>query len=244
MTVLVLALSSAPQFFGQRPASSENSLTQVANELRSDYGPVRFHREERFEDRLGILAPKSGPHYIYRIEGERFDYSGRTVIERVPSNLPTMYIATTGQSVYRLAGFPGAEQNFNKFVKAAHEDHVHGKQDAESRGLLCAEIVYGLSPEWWLDGPSSAKLKAAEHFFGKGSEDGLTLGSEWWKSAKGNRDALNITTTELNEIFLVSLPIFWAPVESDSSPAVKLYRINIAADGSCTMPDRPTVILQ
>jgi hypothetical protein len=121
---------------------------------------------------------------------------------------------------------------------------IRTTREAESRGLLCAEIVYGLSPNWWLGGASSAKSKAAGHFFAEGHEDGLQLGERWWKSAKGNRGALEITTTNSNGVFSVSVPVFWAPVEGHSTPEVKLYRIEVAKSGACLMTAVPSVVFR
>jgi len=172
--------------------------------------------------------------------------SGASVVERVPNGLPTMYVATSGDGsrVYRLAGFPGAEQAFNRLINEGPSQRIRTTPEAESRGLLCAEIVYGLSPSWWLGGASSAKSKAAEHFFAEGHKNGLQLGERWWKSAKGNRGALKITTTNSNGLFSVSVPVFWAPVEGHSTPEVKLYRIEVTEIGACLMTTVPSVVLR
>jgi hypothetical protein len=225
-------------------------LTQVADELRPEFGSVRFHREEQFEDRFivrgateSLVASRPG---IYQIQEQRFDPSSGSITERIPNQLPTMYVAASGDGsrIYRLAGFPGAEQEFNRLVSEGAVQKITTTAEAESRGLLCAEIVYGLSPNWWLDGPSSAKLKAAGHFFAEGHEDGLLLGERWWKTAKGNREALRITATNSTQAFLVNLPIFWAPVEGHSIPEVKMYRIEVAGDGTCRMNSAPSVVLR
>ncbi len=248
-TIVVLGSLLIAQATAQKSQTetTESSLAQVATGLHTAYGAVRFHREERYEDQIvgSDSKPARAPH-IYRLEGQRFDRSSGTLIERLPNNVPTMYVATAGASraAYPLAGFPNAEQNFNKLIADLHEGGVGGKQGAESRGLLCAEIVYGLSSDWWLDGSSNAKLKAAEHFFSTGSDDGLSLAEKWWTAAKGNRDLLRISTVRSNDVFFVDVPVFWAPVGSDSPPVVKLYRIKVALDGSCAMPDRPSIILQ
>jgi hypothetical protein len=223
------------------------ALIQVAKELYPEYGPVRFHREEHLEDSIdsGQKGRESMPR-IYQIEQPRFDRSGPTTTVRVPSGLPTMYVATSidGSVVYRLTGFQGAERSFNQLVKDFQLPNIHGKQAAESRGLFCAEVVYGLSPKWWLNGPSGAKLLAAEHFFAQGHEDGLTLAEHWWKSAKGNRTSLNISTIQSNSDFVLRVPVFWSPVEGDVKPEVKLYSITVTDSGTCLMHAGPIVVLK
>jgi hypothetical protein len=244
-----LSLCSSPEMKGQG-LSSAPALGRIANELRSEFGPIRFHREEQFEDRFlvrgspgSVLALRPN---IYQIQGERFDQSGGLTTERIPNGLPTMYVATSsdGSKVYRLAGFHGAEQEFNRLVSEGPDQKIRTTREAESRGLLCAEIVYGLSPSWWLDGASSAKLKAAEHFFAEGHEDGLLLGEKWWKAARGNRGTVRITTTNSTGVFSVSLPILWAPVEGHSAPGVKLYRVEVSGGGTCLMNAAPSVVLR
>jgi hypothetical protein len=100
---------------------------------------------------------------------------------------------------------------------------------------MCAEIVYVLSPEWWVNGASNAKLQAAKHFFNNGHEDGLQLAEKWWKSFKGDRAAINVTTTKANGAFFVNLPVFWAPVEGHSIPEIRVYRIEVSESGTCHM---------
>ena len=232
----------------QKPVDKhESPMDQVADELRPEYGAVRFHREEQFEERISSReSPDSLFLHVYRIEQEQFDRAENSLVERISNGLPTMYIATlgNGKSVFRLAGFPDAEQNFNRLVRDILSREVRNEQLAETRGLLCSEIVYGLSPQWWLDDTSSTKLKAAEHFFAEGHENGLALAEQWWKSAKGNRNLLKITTTKSEGGYTLSLPVFWVPVEGHSNPEVKLYRVRVGADGSCQMPDPPSVILR
>ncbi len=225
----------------------EAPLRTIAGELRSEFGPVRFERQRQLEDRYFVrgtsraaldLMPK-----LYQIQSARFDETGT---ERLPPNLPTVYVGTSadGSRTYRLAGFDNAEESFNRLVKQGPVQKITTKQDAESRGLLCAEIVYGLSPSWWLGGPLRAKLKAAEHFFSEGHEDGLLLAQKWWESAKGDREALEITTAKSNGAYRVTLPVFWAPVESNSSVEVKAYRIAVSSAGTCTLMSPPDVVLR
>ncbi|MEO8663372.1 MAG: RHS repeat-associated core domain-containing protein [Bryobacteraceae bacterium] len=242
---LCFAQSSSAQKSGSQ--ASEASLPKIAEELRSEFGPVRFERQGQLEDRYFVrgtsramldLMPK-----VYQIQSTRFDEAGT---ERLPPNLPTMYIATSadGSRTFRLAGFDNAEESFNRLVKQGPVQQIIAKQDAESRGLLCAEIVYGLSPSWWLGGSLKAKLKAAEHFFSEGHEDGLLLAQKWWESTKGDREALEITTEKRNSAYRVRLPIFWAPVEGNSSMHVKAYRIGVSSAGTCTLTAPPDVVLR
>ncbi len=151
-----------------------------------------------------------------------------------------MYLATSSDesTVYRLAGFPSPEQEFSRLVKESSQQKITTESAAESRGLLCAQIVYGLPPAEWLGGVSSTKLQAAQHFFDEGHDDGLLLAEKWWKSFRGDPAKLTIRTTKTKDAFSVHLPVFWAPVEVHSVPEVRLYRIDVSADGICHM-DQP-----
>ncbi len=228
-----------------RPASP---LAQVAEELRSEFGPVRFHRHEELEESFMVLGvPGSvlvSRPFIYEVQGERFDASRGVMTEGIPAALPTMYVATLRDEsrIYRLTGFQGAERSFNDLVRDGPQQRMRTKQDVTSRGLLCAEIVYGLSPKWWLGGASSVKLKAAEHFFAEGHGNGLLLADKWWKSAKGNRDVLSTTTTASGGVFSVTVPVFWAPVEGSTVPEVRLYGIEVSETGTCRAAAPRTVL--
>jgi hypothetical protein len=226
---------------------AEGPLVQVAQELYPADGPVRFHREDQLEDSLdsGRKDSDSIPR-IYRIEALPFDRSGPTMTMRVPSGLPTMFVAISsdGRIVYRLYGFQGAEHNFNRLVKDSQLAYSQSEQGAEARGLFCAEAVYGLSPKWWVNGASGVKLKAAQHFFDSGHEDGLTLGAKWWKSAKGDRTSLSISTTRSGTDYVLRIPVFWDAVESHVNPEVRLYSISVTETGSCLMPSGPVIILK
>jgi hypothetical protein len=244
VAILLLSLQmsgASAQLSAPNLDAEASSLRQLANELRSTLGQVRFHREEQFEDRLRARGTKSFllPH-IYQIQA---DPSDDEVLTR---SLPAIYIAVShdGLAVYRLSGFPNAERHFDDLVRDQLSPPIRTKEEAESRGLLCAEIVYGTSPRLWIEGGSSVQLKAAEHFFSEGHQDGLSLASKWWKSAKGNRTDLVITTLPKSDGFELNLPVFWAPVEGHSVPEVQLYRIDISDAGACTMPASPSVVLR
>lgn len=250
--LIALILLSTGSVVAQKAGCSgaEAALAPITEELRPQFGRVRFHREEKFEDFFDVRGPL-GPvaalmPRIYLVEEERYDVSSGTVIEKAPTGLPTKYVAVSadGKSIYRLAGFNEAEQEFNRLLKDGPEQKIRTKGEAESRGLLCAEIVYGLPSDWWLSGASSVKLKAAEHFLAEGHADGLLLGDRWWKSAKGDRSSLQITTARANGAFSLNIPVFWAPVEGHSIPEVQLHRINIAEDGSCLKIGQPVVVLR
>ena len=230
--------------------SSDSALTELASQLHTHYGPVRFHREEDLEDRL-IVRPTvgtiaSGVPRVYLVEAEPFDISSGSVVARFGGRPPTMYVSVSrdGKSLYKLGGFDQAEQDFGRLVKDLPEQTIRAKTQAESRGRLCAEIVYELSSNWIVDGTSNVKLSAAQHFFDEGHSDGLELATKWWRKAKGDRGSLQVTTESASDGFLVNIPVIWAPVEGHSSLEVRLYRINVAADGSCQMNSSPTVILR
>src|SRR5262249_45113788 len=163
----------------------------TAEDLRTQYGPVRFQREEQWEDRFIVrwspttaaLMPR-----IFQVQSRRFDVAGDSVTTNASTGIPTMYLATSPDEsrIYKLAGFDSPERNFNRLVAEGPAQKIRTEGEAESRGLMCAEIVYVLSPEWWVNGASNAKLQAAKHFFNNGHEDGLQLAEKWWKSFKGD----------------------------------------------------------
>jgi hypothetical protein len=213
-------------------------LAQTAEELRHQFGAVRFRREEQWEDRFVVkwsAATVALTPHIFQVQARRFEVSGDSLIAHTNSAIPTMYVSTSPDEsrVYKLGGFDSPEQEFNRMVADGPTQKIGNEREAESRGLMCAEIVYSLSPEWWLGGATSAKLQAAKHFFDAGHEDGLRLAEKWWNSFKVDRRALNITTTKVNRIFLVNLPVFWASVEGHSVPEIRLYRIEISESGTC-----------
>jgi hypothetical protein len=219
------------------------ALRRLSSELTPKFGRLRFHREEELEDRLRPRDSSNPtisivPH-IFRIQDDPAD----DIV--IPRNFPTMYVGVSqaGSSAYKLAGFPDAERNFNEMVTDSLPSRIVTKEQAESRGLLCADLVYGLSPSWWIDGESSVQVKAAQHFFSDGQKNGLALAGRWWKSAKGNRSELAIATLVKGDGFEVELPIFWAPVESRSKPEVRLYRIDVTQRGGCSMVIPPSLVL-
>ena len=230
--------------------SAKSALTELAAELRPRYGPVRFHREEGLEDRFVVRptveAIATGVPRIYLVEGKPFDISSGSVVAQFGAGPPIMYVGVSrdGTTLYKLAGFDRAEQDFSRLVQSIPQQTMRGKDQAESRGRLCAEIVYGLSSKWIAEGASNVKLSAANHFFDEGHSDGLELAEKWWRKAKGDRASLQVTTETGADGFLVKIPVFWSSVEGHLSPEVRLYQINVARDGSCHLDTPPSVVLR
>jgi hypothetical protein len=208
------------------------------------------HREEDFEDkfvthRLQISDFQLLPHF-YLIQDARFDTSTGHVLVHT-GGIPTMYVATSpdGSTLYRLYGFPDAEKDFNRLVADGPTQRIGDIGEAEGRGLLCGEVVYGLSSRWWVNDKSNAELQAAEHFFARGQGDALSKAAKWWESLKGDRKSATIHTTRgSNGDFSVVLPIVWAPVDDDSPPQVEIYRIAVSESGACHMEGKPIEILE
>lgn len=229
----------------------EPELAAISSELKPQFGVVRFHRDETLEDRfivhgLPLSAFTLMPHF-FQIQSPRFDLSKGFVIENSSNGLPTMYVASSadGAKVYKLYGFSNAEEEFNRLVADSPPEKIRGIGDAEMRGLLCGEIVYGLSSRWWVADPSNAEMQAAKHFFAEGHKDGLSRGANWWKSVKGDRSAISIhTTRDENGGFSVNLPIFWAPVEGEVAPQIRIYRIDVSESGMCHMGSQPISVLR
>jgi hypothetical protein len=222
-------------------------LAQVSQALHEKFGPVDFRRELAWEDRYIVRWSETVvlqlPH-IFKVQPRRFDTAKQPVTERMAGDLPTMYVATSSDESksYKLAGFDSSEQEFNRMVVEGPSQQIRTVREAESRGLLCAEIVYGLSPNWWVDGPANMQLKAAEHFFNEGHQDGLRLAQKWWKKFDKNHADFRIATKQANNgSFVLNLPLFWAPVETHSSPEIKSYQIEISGQGTCHL-NQPTII--
>ena len=219
--------------------------------MRAQFGEVRFHRDETLEDRfivkgLPLSAFGQEPHF-FQVQSPRFDLSKGFVIEKYTYTLPTMYVASSadGLNVYRLYGFSNPEAEFNRLVADVPPQNITGTGDAQTRGLLAGEVVYGLSSRWWIADPSNAELQAAKRSFADGHQDGLARGAKWWDSVKGDRSAISIRTVR-NEHggFSVNLPIFWAPVEGDVEPQIKIYRISVSESGMCHMDQQPVAVLK
>lgn len=253
LLIVLLGSGCGQSVYGQDMLSKggDNSFVELSKDLKETYGTVRFHREEEFEDRfivsgLSLAGFALAPHF-YEIQSPRFDLASSTPLVRMGGGLPTMYVATLSDEhkVYRLYGFANAEQEFSRLVGDAPSQKIRGTGDAESRGLLCGEIVYGLSSRWWVADESNAKLQAAEHFFAAGHKDGLLLGEKWWKSVKGDRTALSINTkAKEGGGFVVNLPVFWAPVEGDVVPQIQIYRIEVSDAGTCHMNNLPVQVIK
>jgi hypothetical protein len=233
------------------PMVGAASLNQVADELRGRFGEVRFHRDEALEDRFVVHGLKSSDFGLlprfFQLQEPRFDYSRGFLMENTTNALPTMYVASSsdGAKVYRLYGFPTPEEEFNRLVVNGPAQKIGGSTDAETRGLLCAEVVYGLSSQWWVADPSNAQLQAAEHFFSAGHKDGLLRGEKWWEAIKGDRATLAIQTVKNDHGgFSVNLPMFWAPVEGSVVPQIRIYRIEVGETGSCHMDRKPVSVLK
>jgi hypothetical protein len=240
-----LALSTSTFLSGEgRPTPS---LEQISQELRVKLGPVDFRREREWEDRFVVRWSEpviSQLPHIYKVQPRRFDTSKEPVTERMAGDLPVMYVATSSDELksYKLAGFDSSEQDFNRMVADSSSQKIKTAREAESRGLLCAEIVYALSPNWWVDGAASVQLKAAEHFFSEGHQDALRLAEKWWKKVGKNRADLRIVTKQANnDSFVVNLPLFWAPVETHSIPEIKIYGIEVSREGTCHLSP-PTIV--
>jgi hypothetical protein len=223
---------------GAQATVENETLASISKELQPEFGSVRFHRDEQLEDQFIVrgapISAISGEPKFYEVQKDRFEISDGVVSERF-SGVPTMWIAASadGAKVYRLAGFESAEENFNLLVSDSPKQRISTTAEAESRGLLCAEVVYGLSSDWWLDGSSGAQLKAAKHFFAEGHSNGLLLAQRWWRSFSEHAHDLQIRTAKENGAYSVSLPVFWAPVEGHSAPEVRLYRIEVGQFGAC-----------
>jgi len=252
VTLGLLFVCRHPFLLGQAcsPKDGETSLAAVAEEVKAQFGGVRFHREEELEEQFiaHSLAPSDSlaPHF-YQLQKPRYELSDGKVIDNVANGIPTMFVATTANEhkVFKLYGFGSPEQEFNHLVAEAPAQKVRNLAGAMSRGLLCAQVVYGFSPQWWVADPANAKLKAANHFFAEGHHDGLLKAQKWWNSMKQYESLMRINVSkEGAQGFAIDLPVFWAPVEGPSILQINIYHISVSEAGTCHMNPQPARSLQ
>src|SRR5216684_1129893 len=80
---------------------------------------------------------------------------------------------------------------------------------------------------------TASVAQLAPHFFDEGHKNGFDLTKKWWKSFTGKSGAIEIQTKKTTDGFAVNLPVFWAPVESQVVPEIRVYRIDVSSGGYC-----------
>ncbi len=212
-------------------------IADIEHELQPDLGPVRLHRLEELEDGLVSAGGDSvdSPFLIYQIEQRRFFLKGDKILQQVPwgrkfSNY--FAISRDGERVYHLSGPDSKKgEDFKHLVSDFHLPIPRSPNEAESRALFCARLVFGAEPEQWILGEEQAKQLVAYHYLSHHSE-----ADRWWRSfrAKHPKTTLNVTTVDLvTGGYLTRLPLFWAPVESEIQPEIRELQIQVDRDGSC-----------
>src|SRR5208283_4220630 len=98
LLLLILNMCCGPKLSGQASSAKDSGPTfaDVSAELKDQFGTVRFHREELFEDRfivsgLSLEGFSFAPHF-YEIQSPRFDLASSTPLVRMGGGLPTMYV--------------------------------------------------------------------------------------------------------------------------------------------------------
>jgi hypothetical protein len=220
----------------------QSKISQIERELQPRLGPVRLHRLEELEDE--VFVPRSGnnniesPFLLYQIEQRRFFVSAGEVQQNVPARTLSNYIAISqdGENVYRLAGFPDSEANFRRLVSDHHLVAPRNSEDAQSRALYCARVVFGVEPKQWLMGDSEARMLVADHFFHQGNKDAFAQADHWWRAAQHRDSKINTNVTTVAGIdgaFITRLPLLWAPLETRTTPEIRELQIQANQDGSC-----------
>jgi hypothetical protein len=228
------------------PTIVEAKVTQIEHELDSKSGSVRLHRVEDLEDE--VFVPRAGSTDVnsrirfYQVQEREFIARDGVVQQGLPPGSALRFVAVScdGEHVYRLGGFDSAEEEFARLVKDTPLPTTSDSSGAEARALFCAKVLYGAPPSLWILGENAARLKASEHFFGEGKNDGFRRADEWWKSVSTSDPSVKvgIATSELTQkTFRTRIPLFWAPVETHVTPRVRWLEINVAGSGACRRQD-------
>lgn len=231
------------------PEKLQSKILQIERELEPRLGPVRLHRLEKLEDE--VFAPRSGstssesPFSLFQVEQRRFVVKEGEVQQNVPARTLSNYVVISqdGELVYRLAGFPDAEANFGRLASDFHLPAPRNPEDAQSRALYCARVVFGVEPKEWVLEEKEALLLAADHFFHQGDKDPFVEANHWWRRVRTSEAKTNTavrTTGNPNGSFLTRLPLFWAPYETRTTPEIRVLQIQVNRDGSCQQLASPT----
>ncbi len=214
-------------------------IAEIERDLQGKLGPVRLHRLEELED--DIVMPRKAaidvetPFQIYQVEQRRFFLDGDKILQQMPWGRKfSTYVAVSqdGEHIYRLAGFRAeAEENFKRLVYDYHLPPPQNPSEAESRALFCARVVFGAEPEQRVLGDEQAKQMISNHFFSHHGE-----ADRWWRSFRSKHPKTTLSVTTVNAAagdYLTRLPLFWAPVESGTTPEIRELQIRVNRDGSC-----------
>lgn len=216
----------------------EKAIVSTEDQLRAQMGPVRLHRVEQLEDDIGP-GDDEFPLRIYQVE-RRFSYrEGNTLVLTAGgggSFEAYVAISSDGHRVYKLGGFPEAEQDFARLVRDYKLRVV--PQWSEARALFCANALYGIPPNLWMLTASNLQMSAAEHFFDMGRSDALAMAHKWWTKYQAENPTFKpgISTEQSRSSgdgVIVRLSYFWAPLEGSDSMQVKNLVIEVKPDGSC-----------
>jgi hypothetical protein len=215
--------------------------TEIEHELLPRMGAVRLHRLEELEDDVFVRRAGSNsvesPFLVYQVEQRRFYLKDGEVVENVTAGAFSRYVGISrdAESVYRLAGFPDAEDSFKRLVADYHLPPPHNASDAQSRALFCARVVFGQEPQQWILDEAQAHMRVSDRLSDHG-KDVSSQTTRWWRDFRRNHPNgnLNLTTTSAADgTFLTRLPLLWAPVESDIQPEIRELQIQVNRDGSC-----------
>jgi hypothetical protein len=238
---VILAVAVATHAQDCQCEKLQSRITEIEEQLATKMGAVRLHRREDLEDQ--VFSPKLGstdietPILIYQVEGRQYHLSRGEVVQTVPVGKYSSYIVISrdARKVYRLGGFDGSEENFNQLVKDQPLPILPTKSNAESRALLCTEVVYGIPRDLWIFDESNVKLDLAHHFFDLAKDNGFQRSDSWWKNYRAAHPQFKAGATVIQEErnFLVGLPYFWAPLEGDRVPEIRELKVEVRPDGTC-----------
>jgi hypothetical protein len=186
------------------------TIAKVEQDLDTGHGPLTLVRMPELEDNLlgSSVRSQEVPFFIYRPQLREIVFRGgqREVQSSGGLMMPDyLAISRNGEKVYRLGGFPEAEEDFSRLILDYHIGIPHNRAGAQSRALYCARVVFGIDDKEliWneddakrhvksrLSGPDESKDAGAEtrrwwhgdrrdvhHFLGAGPPDAVFVGWE------------------------------------------------------------------
>jgi len=224
-------------------AKLQSTISKMEQDLGSGQGPVRLHRVERLEE--SIFVPPTGdlgvdsPFHIYQVEQRRFVLADGKAVENVPAGSFSEYVAlsSNGDHAYRFAGFPNSENDFRRLISDYHLPSPRGREQAQTRALYCAQVVFGIEPKEWILGEGEARMRVAEQFVDPSAANPFAEAERRWKNFRREYPRVNVVLkTDIGEdgTYLTHLPVFVAAVEGPHSPPeIRELKIQVKQDGSC-----------
>lgn len=138
---------------------------------------MRLHRLEELED--DVFVPRSGstnvesPFFVYQSSSDVFllaQAKSNRMFRREPC--PTISLSPRmGKMCTVLLASRTPRLISGNWHPITIWLPPRNSEDAQSRALYCARVVFGVEPKQWLIGDSEARMLAADYFFHQGDKD-------------------------------------------------------------------------